>query len=188
MGTAETFGQRIRRLRHRRGLTQQQLSKLVKTGVSLISHWESGRHVPTLDSGAALAKALRVSMDYLAKGEGVRVSAGKNNPCVYIIASPAKGGCLVKIGRTEFDAETRVRQLNLASANPLGIQLKLRVISETSFSTNREAKSAEHAMRQIDVSKSGFRRIGREWFFQPKCSVDDSASRFCQLFWGTRGG
>jgi len=55
------FGQKLRRLREKKGLTQQQLAeKLGYVTNSYISDVESGRFIPSKDKLRKIAKALRV--------------------------------------------------------------------------------------------------------------------------------
>lgn len=62
---AETFRERLKSLRLRRELTQQQLGELVGTGKQVVNNWEAGRNLPPLNVASHLADALEVSLDYL---------------------------------------------------------------------------------------------------------------------------
>lgn len=56
------FGRKLRKLRERKGLTQQQLAeKLGYVTNSYISDVESGRFIPSKEKLRKIAKALRVS-------------------------------------------------------------------------------------------------------------------------------
>lgn len=70
-GPAETIGQRLRRLRHERGLSQRELSS---PGVSYayISRIEAGARRPSVKALRMLAKKLGVSADYLETGSEIR--------------------------------------------------------------------------------------------------------------------
>ena len=70
-GKAETIGQRLRRLRHERGLSQRELSS---PGVSYayISRIEAGARRPSVKALRMLAKKLGVSADYLETGSEIR--------------------------------------------------------------------------------------------------------------------
>ena len=66
---ADTVGQRILRLREQMDLTRPQLAARAKVRVSAIYAVETGkRHGKrlTLETGIRLARALNVSLDYLA--------------------------------------------------------------------------------------------------------------------------
>src|SRR3954449_2416264 len=70
-GQAESIGQRLRRLRHERGLSQRELSS---PGVSYayISRIEAGARQPSVKALRKLARKLGVSADYLETGSEVR--------------------------------------------------------------------------------------------------------------------
>jgi len=72
-GQAETIGQRLRRLRHERGLSQRELAS---PGVSYayISRIEEGARRPSVKALRMLAKKLGVSADYLETGSEIRES------------------------------------------------------------------------------------------------------------------
>src|SRR5213594_987906 len=67
----ETIGQRLRRLRHERGLSQRELSS---PGVSYayISRIEAGARRPSVKALRMLAKKLGVTADYLETGSEIR--------------------------------------------------------------------------------------------------------------------
>lgn len=61
MGTTN-FGDKLKRIRKSKGLTQVDLSTLMGwTDRSTIAHMESGRNIPTIGMVEKLAKALNVS-------------------------------------------------------------------------------------------------------------------------------
>jgi tetratricopeptide (TPR) repeat protein len=70
-GPAETIGQRLRRLRHDRGLSQRELAS---PGVSYayISRIEAGARRPSVKALRMLARKLGVSADYLETGSEIR--------------------------------------------------------------------------------------------------------------------
>ena len=66
------YGERIRRFRLERGLTQPQLAERVGVKKNAVSNWEAGRSRPDIDSVPALCAALGVSpADFFAEGEGL---------------------------------------------------------------------------------------------------------------------
>ncbi len=71
-----TFGERLRRTREDKGLSQGDLAH--KTGLqpSAISHFESGRRSPSFDNLKRLADALAVTIDYLMGRESAPKTAG----------------------------------------------------------------------------------------------------------------
>lgn len=59
------FGNRLRKLRKDRKLTQQQLAELIGVKNSVISFYEVGERIPSPDILRKLAIALHVTADYL---------------------------------------------------------------------------------------------------------------------------
>lgn len=59
------FGERLRELRLKRGLTQEALAKRLGFVKSTISQWESGNRVPSEDVLRQIAEIFGVSVDYL---------------------------------------------------------------------------------------------------------------------------
>ena len=60
-----TFAERLRQRREARELTQSELAKEANLQPSAIAHFEAGRRKPSFDNIHALAKALKVSADFL---------------------------------------------------------------------------------------------------------------------------
>jgi transcriptional regulator with XRE-family HTH domain len=73
----QVFGQRVRKLRLQRGLTQRQLAELAGCETLLISRYERGAGLPNLDTLVALAGALQVSTDELALGRKPSEGSGE---------------------------------------------------------------------------------------------------------------
>ncbi len=65
----ETIGQRIRRLREERGLTQKKLGSLAELSEQSINRLETGVIKWVKEFGERLAKALDVPEDYLLNGD-----------------------------------------------------------------------------------------------------------------------
>ena len=62
-----TFGDRLRHERESRGWTQKQLAEKARVPQETISRLETGKHRgPQIEVAVKLAKALKVSLDYLA--------------------------------------------------------------------------------------------------------------------------
>lgn len=59
------FGQRLKKLRQARGLTQLELAKLVRGTQKMITHYENRAKFPPVSVIPKLAKALKVSTDEL---------------------------------------------------------------------------------------------------------------------------
>ena len=70
------FGQRLRKEREEKGLSQTELAE--KTGLqpSAISHFELGRRSPSFENLRILADALSVTIDYLLGRQSAPESAG----------------------------------------------------------------------------------------------------------------
>lgn len=62
------FKARLKQIRTQKGLSQNQLAKMVKVHVTNISRYERGENKPTTDVLQRLADALAVSSDYLMSG------------------------------------------------------------------------------------------------------------------------
>lgn len=60
-----TVGERIAKLRERRGLSQAQLAKELKVGTSTLGMWETGKRGLKDDTLKMIAEYFNVSSDYL---------------------------------------------------------------------------------------------------------------------------
>lgn len=59
------FQDRLRELRLERGVTQEQIAKLVNMSKMAVSHWERGNSEPSIEQLKILADFFDVSIDYL---------------------------------------------------------------------------------------------------------------------------
>jgi transcriptional regulator with XRE-family HTH domain len=59
------MGQKLQHLREEANLTQADLAKKSRVPVGTLRNWEQDRRVPRLDTAAAVARALGVSLDEL---------------------------------------------------------------------------------------------------------------------------
>jgi transcriptional regulator with XRE-family HTH domain len=66
-GLAE-FGERLRQLRERHGLTQEDLARAVGTNTGTVSRWERGLGNPQAAQLVQLAETLGATVDYLLRG------------------------------------------------------------------------------------------------------------------------
>ncbi len=64
-----TFDERLKDLRKKKGLTQAQLAELLYVTDKAVSKWETGEGKPEINILIELAKVLDVSLDYLLTGE-----------------------------------------------------------------------------------------------------------------------
>ena len=73
------FHEKITELRKSRGLTQEELAKIIYVSRTAISKWESGRGYPNIDSLRELASFFSVSIDDLLSSEKLLTIAKKEN-------------------------------------------------------------------------------------------------------------
>lgn len=59
------FASRLRHIREQRGMSQSELAREAGMQPSAIAHFEAGRRKPSFDNVRSLAKALKVTGDYL---------------------------------------------------------------------------------------------------------------------------
>ena len=60
-----SFSERLKELRKKNNLTQQELADKVGTNRVNVTKWETGRTEPTLESIIKLAHIFEISVDYL---------------------------------------------------------------------------------------------------------------------------
>lgn len=63
------FHKKLQLLRNEKGVTQEELAKLLFVSRTAVSKWESGRGYPNIDSLKAISKLFAVSIDDLLSGE-----------------------------------------------------------------------------------------------------------------------
>lgn len=68
-GELKGFGKRLREIRERRGMTQEDVARAIGTDWMRISRYERGLHLPTADKIVSLARVLRVTTDALLLGD-----------------------------------------------------------------------------------------------------------------------
>lgn len=71
-----SFGDRLRKIREDKGLSQSELAHKTGFQPSAISHFESGRRSPSFENLKRLADALSVTIDFLLGRESEPKSAG----------------------------------------------------------------------------------------------------------------
>ena len=74
-----TFGEKLRKLRTDRGLTQEELAEKIYVTRTAISKWESDRGYPSIDSLKAISKFFSVSIDDLLSPDEVLTIAEQDN-------------------------------------------------------------------------------------------------------------
>lgn len=65
MTRGETMGQKLKRLREERSLSQEDLAKAAGVPIGTLRNWEQDRRVPRLDTAAKVAHALGCRIDTL---------------------------------------------------------------------------------------------------------------------------
>ena len=68
MAENETFGQRLKRLRKKSGLSQEELAGKINVHAVTVSKWETGEQIPKTLILTRLATALNISEDELLNG------------------------------------------------------------------------------------------------------------------------
>ena len=63
------FAERISKLRVEKGLSQRQLAQQLGVKRSVVSYYESGDRLPSLDVLVEMSRVFNVSTDYLLKGK-----------------------------------------------------------------------------------------------------------------------
>lgn len=63
------FNEKLKELRKRKGLTQEELAQALYVSRTAVSKWESGRGYPSIDSLKAVAKLFSVTVDDLISGD-----------------------------------------------------------------------------------------------------------------------
>lgn len=66
------IGDRIKKIRKKRGLTQEALSEMISASRETISHWEIGRTEPSIKDIIEISIALDISTDYLLGITGIK--------------------------------------------------------------------------------------------------------------------
>lgn len=65
MITSNIFSQRLKELRLKKGLTQQEIADLVHVNRVTYTNWEKGKREPSFENLFKLADLLEVSLDWL---------------------------------------------------------------------------------------------------------------------------
>lgn len=60
-----TFGQKLIEARKNKGLSQEQLGKMIDIDKRIISRYETDKTIPSIDVAKKMANALEISLDYL---------------------------------------------------------------------------------------------------------------------------
>ena len=73
------LNEKLKELRHSRGLTQEELASALFVSRTAISKWESGRGNPSIDSLKEISSFFSITLDELVSGEKILSIAKKEN-------------------------------------------------------------------------------------------------------------
>ena len=164
-GQVETIGQRLRRLRHERGLSQRELSS---PGVSYayISRIEAGARRPSVKALRMLAKKLGVSADYLETGSEIRDTDERE-------LRIADAELELRLADTPGEAESKLEQLRddaIAAGDVVAASRANIALGLAAAAAGRNADAIERLERGFElspVSPSGrpdvFATLGRAY-------------------------
>jgi transcriptional regulator with XRE-family HTH domain len=71
------FAEKLSKFRNERGITQQEMAKLIGVGIAQVRRYEKGKSSPTLEVIKNIARTLGISADELIFDEAERVAAVK---------------------------------------------------------------------------------------------------------------
>ena len=74
-----TLGEKLKKLRTDKNLTQEELAEILFVSRTAISKWESGRGFPNIESLKTISKYFSVSLDELLSGEEILALAENDN-------------------------------------------------------------------------------------------------------------
>ena len=97
-----SFGNTVAKLRKKHGYTQSQLASMLNVSNKAVSKWETGGGYPEITLLPALSEILKVSIDYLLKGDtkGITIAGNILVDIVNIIDTFPKPGMLTNITET----------------------------------------------------------------------------------------
>ena len=78
------IGLRIKELRVKKGLTQEELAKKINVTKSTISNYENNTRIPTVSNLHLLADSLGVSFDYLMGNDGYSVTDSNSSDGMFL--------------------------------------------------------------------------------------------------------
>ena len=78
------IGNRLRNLRKEKGLTQDELSKMLNVTKSTISYYENSKRTPTIANLHELANVFNVSFDYLIGNDKYQIADNNEEYGIYM--------------------------------------------------------------------------------------------------------
>jgi transcriptional regulator, XRE family len=108
----EKFHEKLKMLRKKKGLTQQEVAKLVHVGRGVYTNWELGNRNPNYENLSMLACVFDVSIDYLlddylvvSKERYLKLQEGKKK----ILEEDKLSAFCKKLPRAEFEDNERAK-------------------------------------------------------------------------------
>jgi tetratricopeptide (TPR) repeat protein len=146
-GSVETIGERLRRLRLERGLSQRELSE---PGVSYayISRIEGGARRPSVKALRMLARKLGVSADYLETGSEIRDSDERE-------LRIADAELELRLAGTSADAEDRLAHLRdeaLAAGDGVAASRASIALGLAAATSGRNAEAIDRLQQGLDLA------------------------------------
>ena len=147
----ETFGERLRRLRKKAGLTQEELSEILNISIRTFQRWEWGENLPRMNEIKSLASALKVPENEL-------------------LNEPQQEHWVLHIKVAENDEEEYIdmtknlpRKLQVL-CTPKGVYLKFL----SNWKGFYDDEDFDKIIQQLKDSKEDLQRIGRSFKENPQ--------------------
>ena len=83
-----TLGQKIKKLRNEKGLTQKDLADQVHVTFQTVSKWEKDENEPDVSTLKELSKLFDVTVDQLVNGEELTASKENSNEAEPVVVPP----------------------------------------------------------------------------------------------------
>jgi len=103
-----SFGERLKRLRVEKGLSQQELADILKVNRATLGNWEIDRTSPGYTTLCKIAKYFNVTVDYLLNGEPLKVG---EDGVPYIVMSPDEIELFAQIKQLSEEDKVMVKSL-----------------------------------------------------------------------------
>ena len=103
-----SLGERLKRLRVQKDLSQQELADMLKINRATLGNWEVDRTTPGYTALCKLAKHFNVTVDYLLNGEARKVS---EDGVPYIVMSPEEMDLFAEMKQLSEDDKKMVFSL-----------------------------------------------------------------------------
>lgn len=108
-----SFKNRLKELREEKGLTQNELSKLISASQSKIAMWETGNRDPNSEDIIYLSKLFEVTTDYILGCDNEKKTSNNKENSIFQNSSSSKDKELLKIFsklKTETYQEKAINQ------------------------------------------------------------------------------